>query len=305
MDFELSSDQRALLEPLERIVAEHSVGAAGKTTAYVVNEGLARALKANGYLDQDLVRDLDPLTALLAVEKAAEAPVTLELANSLFIAPRVSAAPLAGPIAVGDVGGKGVIRHLPGAKTLLAEIDGSVRAVDLTVCEIQPIDNKIAYPLGRIVKGELAAAPVLEVSPGRFAHLRRLAVAAEIVGLMQGALDLTVEYVKVRKQFKRAIGSFQAVRHRLVECEVAVAGSRHLMHHAAWSDAVVDAELALSHAQESAARLVYETQQFHGAIGQTLEYPLHLWTFRIRALQGEFAGPSINAALAATRIWGE
>jgi hypothetical protein len=305
MDFQLSEEQAGLLGPLERMIREHSEGAAGKTTSYVESDTLSRTLESHGYFDQDLARQLDPLTALLAVEKAAMAPVTLELGNTLFIAPRVSDKPLPRPIAVGDAGGQGVIRHLPGARTLLVEVDGAVRAVDLSGLDIEVSKSLIAYPLGRLRGADLAAAPKLDVTPARFEHLRRLATAAEIIGLMQGALDLTIEYVKVRKQFKRAIGSFQVVRHRLVECEAAVSGARYLTYRAAWTDDPADAELALAHAQIGAARLTYETQQFHGAIGQTLEYPLHLWTFRLRALQGELLGSSVNGALAATHIWGE
>jgi hypothetical protein len=304
MDFQLTDDQRAILEPLEKAIADFSDRAAGKTTPYVEDEGFTRALEGQGYFDQDVARSFDATSALLVVEKAATAPLTAPLAGSFFIAPRVSPTPLPGPIAIADEGGRGAIRYLPGAKTLVVEAGGAVRAVDLSRCEIAPIKSNIAYPLGRIVSGDVAAAPALDISPAKFDQLRRLAAAAEMLGLMQGALDLTVGYVKLRKQFKRAIGSFQTVRHRLVECTVAVSGSRYLTYRAAWSDDPAQIELALAHTQTSAARLVYETQQFHGAIGQTLEYPLHLWTFRLRALQGEFRGPSVNAALAAERIWG-
>ena len=304
MDFQLTDDQKAILEPLGQAISDFSAGAAGKATSYVEDEGFTRVLESQGYFDQDVARSFDASSALLVVEKAASAPLTVPIAGSFFIAPRVSDTPLPGPIAIADAGGAGAIRHLPGANTLLVEAAGAVRAVDLSGCEIAPVKSNIAYPLGRIVSGDLTAAPALDVSPDRFDHLRRLAASAEMLGLMQGALDLTVGYVKLRKQFKRAIGSFQAVRHRLVECTVAVAGSRYLTYRAAWSDDPADAELALAHTQTSAARLVYETQQFHGAIGQTLEYPLHLWTFRLRALQGEFRGPSVNAALAAERLWG-
>jgi hypothetical protein len=50
-------------------------------------------------------------------------------------------------------------------------------------------------------------------------------------------------------------------------------------------------------------RLVTETHQFHGAIGLTLEYPLHFWTYRLKALQGELGGPTAQALAAADQMF--
>ena len=65
----------------------------------------------------------------------------------------------------------------------------------------------------------------------------------------------------------------------------------------------VDAALAATYAQDAAVRVVYETHQFHGAIGLTLEYPLHYWTNRLRRLQGELGGASQQGSRAAQALW--
>ena len=72
----------------------------------------------------------------------------------------------------------------------------------------------------------------------------RVACAAEMAGLMQAALDATVEHTSVRKQFGRPLGTFQALRHRMAECAVLVAGVRRLALQAAWSGDAGDAALA-------------------------------------------------------------
>ena len=64
-----------------------------------------------------------------------------------------------------------------------------------------------------------------------------------------------------------------------------------------------DAALAATYAQDAAVRVVYETHQFHGAIGLTLEYPLHYWTNRLRRLQGELGGASQQGSRAAQALW--
>jgi len=65
-----------------------------------------------------------------------------------------------------------------------------------------------------------------------------------------------------------------------------------------------DAALAALHAQESARACVYDFHQFLGAMGMTLEHPLHLWTYRLKALTSELGGRSANALAAAEAIWG-
>jgi alkylation response protein AidB-like acyl-CoA dehydrogenase len=65
-----------------------------------------------------------------------------------------------------------------------------------------------------------------------------------------------------------------------------------------------DAALAAYHAQESARRVTYDCHQFLGAMGMTLEHPLHLWTYRLKALTSELGGRGANALAAAEAIWG-
>ena len=127
----------------------------------------------------------------------------------------------------------------------------------------------------------------------------RIACAAEIAGLMQAAIDSTVEHLSVRKQFGRALGTFQALRHRMAECAVLAGGVRRLALKAAWSGDPGDAALAAFHAQDSANKVNYDVHQMMGAMGMTLEMPLHLWTYRMKALLSELNGRGGQAAAVA------
>lgn len=103
-------------------------------------------------------------------------------------------------------------------------------------------------------------------------------LAAEAVGTAAGALERTVEYVKAREQFGRAVGSFQAVKHRLADSYVRVEAARSAAYYAAWDP---DAgPLALAQALEAARITTGEAIQLHGGIGFTWEHEAHLFLKR-------------------------
>ena len=62
--------------------------------------------------------------------------------------------------------------------------------------------------------------------------------------------------------------------------------------------------MAAFYAQESCPRVTLDCMQMHGAIGGTLEYPLHFWTYRLKVLQGELGGWAAQGEVAAMELWG-
>ncbi|MFF3062459.1 acyl-CoA dehydrogenase family protein [Streptomyces sp. NPDC057909] len=106
-------------------------------------------------------------------------------------------------------------------------------------------------------------------------------LAAEAVGAAASALDRTVEYVKAREQFGRAIGSFQAVKHRLADLYVRVQAARSAAYYAAWDPAA--GGLALAQALETQRITTAEAVQLHGGIGFTWEHEAHLYFKRAAA----------------------
>ncbi|HEV3134614.1 MAG TPA: acyl-CoA dehydrogenase family protein [Acidimicrobiia bacterium] len=117
-----------------------------------------------------------------------------------------------------------------------------------------------------------------------------LGVAAQLVGVADRMLTMTVEYAKERRQFGVPIGSFQAVKHHLADVALSLEFSRPLVYRAAWSIAHRDEErsvhvaMAKARASEAALRAGRVALQVHGAIGYTTEYDLHLWMKRAWAL---------------------
>jgi alkylation response protein AidB-like acyl-CoA dehydrogenase len=121
-------------------------------------------------------------------------------------------------------------------------------------------------------------------------------LASEQLGLAERCLDMTVAYVKERKQFARPIGGFQAIKHRLAELWVAVTQARAAARAAAdglaslstaeadaWAEAELLVALAKATCSDTALKAAQETIQLHGGIGFTWEHPAHLFLKRAKA----------------------
>ena len=133
-----------------------------------------------------------------------------------------------------------------------------------------------------------AAVPV--GTDGKLSQWARVALACEAAGAAQAAVALTVEHVKERFAFGRAIGSYQAVQHRLAQCHQIARAMRFLALYAAWSGEPSAADIAATYAQDHVNKLAFDLHQFNGGMGVTCEYQLHFFTYRLRALQAEFGG---------------
>lgn len=123
----------------------------------------------------------------------------------------------------------------------------------------------------------------------------RVGAAAEGVGVAQGAMDMTVDYLKQRKQFGRLIGEFQALQHRAAHLYSEVEISRAVTIKAAQlldggsEKADLMASVAKAKVAKASGLAVKEGVQMHGGIGMTDEYDIGLYMKRDRALQ-EFLG---------------
>jgi alkylation response protein AidB-like acyl-CoA dehydrogenase len=124
-----------------------------------------------------------------------------------------------------------------------------------------------------------------------------VAIAAELVGVAQRAMEMAVDYAKEREQFGRPIGSYQAVSHACARMLYDTEEARSLTYYAAWT---ADAEpetlpLAASMAKARAADAAWEVAaaalQVHGGIGFTWEHDLQFWLKRAKAA-GELFGPA-------------
>ncbi|OBI72345.1 acyl-CoA dehydrogenase family protein [Mycobacterium sp. E740] len=127
-----------------------------------------------------------------------------------------------------------------------------------------------------------------------------LAIAAQLVGAGQAMLDMSVEYAKQRSQFGKAIGTYQAIKHKLADVHIAVELARPLVYGAALSladgspDTARDVSAANVAASEAALLAARSSLQTHGAIGFTQEHDLSLWLLRVQALRSAWGDPSVH-----------
>ncbi|HEX6452081.1 MAG TPA: acyl-CoA dehydrogenase family protein, partial [Trebonia sp.] len=127
-----------------------------------------------------------------------------------------------------------------------------------------------------------------------------LLTAAQLSGLGDRLLEITVEYAKTRQQFGRPIGEFQAVKHHLADAYVALEHARPLLYGAALSYGTPDFTRDVSAAKAAASDAAYFASrialQVHGAIGYTDEYDPSLLIRKARALRGAWGSPSVHKA---------
>ena len=137
----------------------------------------------------------------------------------------------------------------------------------------------------RLIGDEGAAAPALR----RILDLAALGLAAEQAGGAARTLEMAVEYAKVRFQYGRAIGSFQAIKHKCADMLLEVECARSAAYQGLWAtdddsaDLALAASIAKSRCSEAFTHCAYENIQIHGGIGFTWEHPAHLYLRRAKS----------------------
>jgi len=139
--------------------------------------------------------------------------------------------------------------------------------------------------------------------------IQRAAVAkcCEMVGCIQQALDMTVEYAKDRKQYGRPIGSFQVIQHYCADMATDVDGTRLSAYQAAWMlsqglPCTQEVAIAKAWAGEACQRVMALAHQIHGAIGVTIDHDLQYYTRRAKAAEVSFGDASFYREIVAQEI---
>jgi alkylation response protein AidB-like acyl-CoA dehydrogenase len=213
--------------------------------------------------------------------------VMVEAGSALLSLPLAAAAVAAAESAAGA--GRLVLPALDKIVPFAAEADGFLTADGvvardgLSIAPLRLVDGSAA--------GELRPAP----SPlsGRVRDLVALAQGAELVGVMERAFAIALDYLKTRVQFGKAIGSFQALQHRAVDEFMEVELSRSLVFQVA---AAFDrgqgnpamAAAVKARASAAALRVCKTALQFHGAMGYTDEHDIGLYLKRAMAIAAQF-----------------
>jgi len=201
-----------------------------------------------------------------------------------------------------------VFAQTEGGPTLFA-VDAAAQGVERTLLSTMDETRKLGDITFRAAEARLigaagAAADVLSYT----LDVAATAVAAEQVGGSQRVLDMSVDYAKLRVQFGRPIGSFQAIKHKCADMFLSVESSRSAAQHAAWAVAEnpgalpVAASIAKSHCSEAYASAAAENIQIHGCIGFTWEHPAHLYFKRAKSTALLFGDAVYHRDLVARRL---
>jgi alkylation response protein AidB-like acyl-CoA dehydrogenase len=160
----------------------------------------------------------------------------------------------------------------------------TLESLDLTrrtaQVELQDVEVPASALLGTEGRGWRTLARVLDAAA--------VILAADALGGSQKALEMAVEYSKVREQFGRPIGSFQAVKHMAAEMVSEIEPARSLVWYAAYAfdelprEAAKAASMAKARLSDVYSRVTNLAVQIHGGIGFTWEHDMHLWFKRAK-----------------------
>jgi hypothetical protein len=172
---------------------------------------------------------------------------------------------------------------LSGTALLATDVAGSRAGADLTRAEAEAVGSPTTL-------GELSS----DVA-GRWRALALVTTSADLVGIARGAHAVACDYAKIREQYGKTIGSYQAIAHLLAESLALIEGSVSVLRHAAWAvdeltpvGAIKAAQIAKVYCAR-ATRTVCETAvQVHGGIGNTWECIAHVY---------------LRRALTSTELW--
>ena len=307
MELALSDDQVQILDAIDTLAKPYASVPIHDISFALTSAELDRELAEGGFLDVAAMEELGAETAALVVERLARLPFAVEAAASALVRPMLDPE-LPRPLCLIVEGAVGrAVRYLAPGATVVMVGESGVRSFTATADHVAAAHDEsiFAYPMA-VLKALPAEAEMRQynVPANEVLAQWRIGMAAEASGLMAAALAATVTYTSERKQFGRPIATFQALRHRLAEAQVVTNGAYWMTMKAAVTRDPGDAALAALHAQEAARRVTYDFHQFLGAMGMTLEHPLHLWTYRLKALTSELGGRGANALAAAEAIWG-
>lgn len=301
----LSEDQTQILDFIDSLTRPYATVPMHDVSFALTSDDLDRELVEGGFLDVMAMEELGAVTAALVVEKLARLPFAVEAAASALVRPLLDPE-LPRPLCLVEEGSlRKPVRFLKPGATVVVVGEGGVRSFTAGDEHVRSAGDEVlyGYPVA-FLTGVPAETRSHDITAERLLTAWRGALAAEAAGLLAAALASVTTYVGERKQFGRPIATFQALRHRLAEIQVATNGVYWLALRAAMTGTAGDAALAALHAQEAAKRVGYDFHQFLGAMGMTLEHPLHLWTYRLKLLTAELGGRGAQAVAAADAIWG-
>jgi alkylation response protein AidB-like acyl-CoA dehydrogenase len=324
MDVRLSSEQKALRDAAAQVVDRLGPPAVGQLDDRERAAKLDAAVVESGWRELRTADDAGaPWATAVEVALIAE-EMARGCADAAFLGPtlaaelrRLAGAPEATELETiamqSDLGGLATV----GEAAVAVDAGGAVAALVL-----QPVAD--GFTLARVSvegvdQGIDLTRPTIPVATAgavaiegqsrllgaddltRWTAFGLAATTADLVGVMQGAVTLTVEYAKGRQQYGKPIGSFQALQHLMADMVVHLEGARSAGLHASWGADELDPDDALGYAAMAkafaarGARIVCETSiQVHAGIGNTWECMAHVFLRRAQLATDLFGGVGVN-----------
>jgi alkylation response protein AidB-like acyl-CoA dehydrogenase len=280
----------------------------GAVELAIVQEEMGRLCVPGPYLDVVLA------AALLAADGERDALVRDLIAGKKLVTIARHDAPFAGsatPLPVNGGRVRGTKYFVPFAGSadalLVTTVDGVVLvAAPFTVTALQTIDPAQRFADVALDHDVTAIATAADLA--RTDRLAAVGASAMLLGLMSRALEWTLEYVQTRQAFKRPIGAFQALQHRMADMLLKVESTRSAVYRAAWCldtaapEAALACAAAKAYAGESARHVCGEALQMHGGIGFTWELDLHLYLKRVKTLEQHYGSTEAQLELALAAV---
>jgi alkylation response protein AidB-like acyl-CoA dehydrogenase len=195
----------------------------------------------------------------------------------------------------------------------------SLFAVDVpkegvTVTQLKTMDQTRKLCEVKLEQVRVGPEALVGARGGGFPILKRVtdrakvALCAEMCGGAERVLEMSVEYAKVRVQFDRPIGSFQAIQHKCANMLLLVESAKSATYYAAWAvandvpEAPLAAAMAKSYTSDAYRVVAGEGIQIHGGIGFTWEHDMHIYFKRAKGSEFTFGDATYNRELVAQLI---
>jgi len=205
--------------------------------------------------------------------------------------------------APGSKGAEGVSLFLVDAKapgvttTLLKTMDQTRKLCEVVLKDVSVAGDRVLGNAGQGWK-------LLD----RIVDRGKVGLCAEMCGGAERVLEMSVEYAKVREQFGRPIGSFQAIQHKCANMLVEVESSKSATYYAAWAvandvaEAPLAAAMAKAYCSDAYRHTAGEGIQIHGGIGFTWEHDMHIYFKRAKSSEVTFGDATWNREIVAQLI---
>ncbi|MGV0714327.1 acyl-CoA dehydrogenase [Mycolicibacterium sp. XJ662] len=253
---------------------------------------------------------LPSVAAAVVIDRCAPDSVRAQLLPGLADGSTVGALAISGEVAGGSdlvvTGECRAVLGAPDADVLVVVADEDVVVVDagadgVTVTALESLDTTRSVGAVALQGVSVSEDRVLRGAARKARTVFRTLASAEAVGVSWASLEMAVEYAKVREQFGRTIGTFQAVKHHaanmLVNAEVSTAATWDAARAEDLEGAWFPAAVAASHAVRTQIFNAQNNIQLHGGIGFTWEHDAHLYLRRARtlaALMAEAGDPLLD-----------